>query len=168
MSAYSSVDASHSPPRVTLPRDYNAAVDFIDRNVAEGRGARIALHDDAGSYSYADLLERVNRAGNALLGLGLPPESRVAMAMLDTVDFPAVFWGAIKAGLVPIPLNTLLTVPDYAYMLRDSRARALVVSDLLLEKLAPAAQDQPYLKHVVVSGAAIGRASCRERVCLVV
>jgi benzoate-CoA ligase family protein len=153
MSGFSKVDAGVSPPRVAIPRDYNAAVDFIDRNVAEGRGKKIALHDDAGSYTYADLLDRVNRAGNALLALGLEPETRVAMALLDTVDFPAVFWGAIKAGLVPIPLNTLLTSGDYAYMLRDSRARALVVSDALLDKLLPAAKDPPHLKHLVVSGA---------------
>jgi len=153
MSGYSKVDAGVSPPRVVIPRDYNAAVDFIDRNVAEGRGAKVALHDDAGSYSHADLLDRVNRAGNALLALGLEPEARVAMALLDTIDFPATFWGAIKAGLVPIPLNTLLTPGDYAYMLRDSRARALVASDALLDKLLPAAKDQPHLKHIVVSGA---------------
>ncbi len=154
MSGYAEVDAAVSPPRVTVPRDYNAAVDFIDRNVAEGRGRRTAMIDDDGSYTYAELLERVNRAGNALLGLGLAQETRVAMALLDTVDFPAVFWGAIKAGLVPIPLNTLLTAQDYAYMLRDSRARALVVAEPLLDKLLPAAKDQPHLRHIVVAGRA--------------
>jgi 4-hydroxybenzoate-CoA ligase/benzoate-CoA ligase len=152
MSGFAEVDAGVSPPRVTIPREYNAAVDFIDRNVAEGRGKRTALIDDDGSYSYADLQERANRAGSALLALGLPQETRIAMALLDTVDFPAVFWGAIKAGLVPIPLNTLLTTPDYAYMLRDSRARALVASEALLDKLLPAAKDQPHLRHIVVSG----------------
>jgi len=153
MSGFSEVDAGQSPPRVTVPRDYNAAVDFIDRNVVQGRAGRMAMIDDDGSYTYGALQERVNRAGNALLDLGLAPETRVAMAMLDTVDFPAVFWGAIKAGLVPIPLNTLLTTQDYGYMLRDSRARALVVSPELLDKLLPAAQDQPHLEHIIVAGA---------------
>ncbi|MCK6449862.1 MAG: benzoate-CoA ligase family protein [Alphaproteobacteria bacterium] len=153
MSGFSEVDASVSPPRVTVPRVYNAAADFIDRNVAQGRGKRTALIDDDGSYVYGELQERVNRAGNALLDLGLAPETRVAIALLDTVDFPSVFWGAIKAGLVPIPLNTLLTTPDYAYMLRDSRVRALVVSPELLDKVLPATADQPCLKHIVVAGA---------------
>ncbi|MCC6471471.1 MAG: benzoate-CoA ligase family protein [Alphaproteobacteria bacterium] len=152
MSGFAEVDAGVSPPRVTIPREYNAAVDFVDRNVAQGNAARTALIDDDGSYAYGELLERVNRAGNALLGLDLAQENRIAMAMLDTVDFPAVFWGAIKAGMVPIPLNTLLTTGEYAYMLRDSRARALVASEALLDKLLPAAKDQPHLKHIVVVG----------------
>jgi benzoate-CoA ligase family protein len=81
--------------------------------------------------------------------MGVQPEQRVALCMLDSVDFPCVFWGAIKAGAVPVPLNTLLTTPDYAYMLQDCRARVLVVSDALYEKVAPAAAASPMLRRVV-------------------
>lgn len=139
-------------PSFSLPRDYNAASFFIDRHLAQGRGGKTAVIDDAGAFTYGDLAERANRAGNALKALGLRQEDRVAICMLDTVNFPAVFWGAIKAGLVPIPLNTLLTPRDYAYMLRDSRVRALVVSAALHDKIAPALADQPFLEHVILDG----------------
>src|SRR5205823_3400801 len=82
--------------------------------------------------------ERVNAAGNVLRGLGVQTEQRVLLAMLDTIDFPAMFLGAIKAGIVPVPLNTLLKPPDYAHFVRDSRARAVVVSDALLPVVGPA------------------------------
>ncbi len=146
---FSRVDASHSPPRVTIPREYNAAVDFVDRHVAEGRGDKVAFVDDRGSLTYSGLHERVSRAGNALRALGCGIEQRVALCMLDGVDFPTVFWGAIKAGAVPVPLNTLLTTADYAFMLRDSRASVAVVSDELLEKVKPAADASPFLKHLI-------------------
>jgi benzoate-CoA ligase family protein len=146
---FSTVDASHSPPRVTLPRDYNAAVDFVDRHVAEGRGGKVAFIDDRGPTTYATLHERVSRTGNALRTLGVGIEQRVALCMLDSVDFPSVFWGAIKAGAVPVPLNTLLTTADYAFMLRDSRAVVAVVSDELIAKVKPAADASPFLRHLV-------------------
>ena len=152
MSAFSEIDAGQKPPRVTLPREYNAAADLINRNIARGNAKRTAMIDDDGSYSYAELAERVNRAGNALLGLGLGWETRVAMALLDTVDFPSVFFGAMKAGLVPIPLNTMLTAKDLGYMLRDSRARAVVVTEELYPRVKEAAEGAPCLKHVIVSG----------------
>jgi 4-hydroxybenzoate-CoA ligase/benzoate-CoA ligase len=133
----------------TLPREYNAATHFVDRHLAEGRSARRAFTDDARSLTYAELADGVARAGNALLALGVEPEQRVALCMLDSVDFPCVFWGAIKAGVVPVALNTLLTSQDYTFMLRDSRARALVVSDALWEKVAPAAAASPRLRRVL-------------------
>ncbi|HYM01492.1 MAG TPA: benzoate-CoA ligase family protein, partial [Stellaceae bacterium] len=136
----------------TVPRDYNAAVDLIGRNLGAGRGGKVAVRDDRGTYTYAELAERVDRAANALRGLGLEPEHRVLLCLLDTIDFPAVFLGAIKAGIVPIPVNTLLTTADYDFMLRDSRARAVVVSDVLYERFAPILSHQPSLKHVVISG----------------
>jgi 4-hydroxybenzoate-CoA ligase/benzoate-CoA ligase len=144
----------NAEPTLDIPRDYNAATWFIDRHLTEGRGAKVACIDVGGSHTYAALAERVNRCGNALKGLGLAMESRVGMIMLDTVDFPAVFWGAIKAGLVPIPLNTLLTSSDYGYMLADSRVRTVVVSEPLLDKVTPILADLPFLETVVVAGAA--------------
>ncbi|MGD0523643.1 MAG: benzoate-CoA ligase family protein [Polyangiaceae bacterium] len=132
-----------------LPRAYNAAADFVDRHASEGRTSKRAFVDGERSLTYAELAEHVARAGSALLALGVQPEQRVAMCMLDSVDFPCVFWGAIKAGVVPVPLNTLLTTADYAFMLRDCRARVLVVSDALHEKVAPAAAASPYLRRVL-------------------
>ena len=131
---------------------YNAAVDLLERNLA-ARPDKTAYIDDQGSYSFAELAERVNRAANALTELGLPMESRVMVALLDTVDFPTAFLGAIKAGLVPIAVNTLLTTNDFDFMLRDSRAQALIVSAPLLPAFTPILDSHRLVKQVVVAGA---------------
>ena len=111
---------------------YNAAVALL-----EGKdGARVAYVDDHRSITYAELTERVNRAGNLLLSLGIQPEQRILLVMHDTIDFPTMFLGAIKAGIVPVPINTLLSPKDYAFMIEDSRAKAIIVSDALADKLA--------------------------------
>ncbi len=154
--AFTTVDRSTSPPRVHVPRDYNAAVDFVDRHLAEGRGEKLAFVDEGPGLTYAGLAERVNRAGNALRGLGVRMEERVMLLLADTVAFPTLFFGAIKIGAVPVPVNTLLTADDYDYLLRDSRARALVVSAALLARVAPVLAGQPFLEHVIVDGAAEG------------
>ena len=135
-----------------IPRDYNAAEDLIGRNLEAGRGGKTAFIDDAGSYTYAQLAERVDRAANAIRALGIEREQRIAIAMLDGCDWPAVFLGAIKAGIVPVAMNTLLTPSDYQYQLRDSRARALFVSEPLLKSFEPIRNKCPDLKHVVVAG----------------
>ncbi|TAK52025.1 MAG: benzoate-CoA ligase family protein, partial [Betaproteobacteria bacterium] len=150
--AVSKADHSVSPPRIEIGRDYNAAEDLIERNLAAGRGAKIAYIDDAGTTTYAELAERVNRCGSGLQALGLGMEDRVAIAMLDTADWPVAFLGAIKAGIVPIALNTLLTTKDYEFMLSDSRAQALLVSEALLPAFAPLIGKLPFLRHVIVSG----------------
>ncbi len=87
-----------------------------------------------------------------LAELGLRRENRVAMLMHDTVDFPVIFLGAIRAGMVPVPLNTLLTAEQYAYMLADSRASVLFVSAALYPVVAPILASVPDLKEVVVAG----------------
>jgi 4-hydroxybenzoate-CoA ligase/benzoate-CoA ligase len=157
------VSFDETPPSIEIPREYNAAVEFIDRHLRRGGEQRKALVDQNGTYTYADLAERVNRAGNALRELGVEMETRVMLCLLDTVDFPAVYWGAIKIGAVAIPVNTLLTSQDFDYLLRDSRARALVVSEALYEKFAPILENQSFLQHVIVSGAkAQGHRSLKE------
>jgi benzoate-CoA ligase family protein len=134
----SRIDPLVSPPRVDLPRDYNAAYDLLERHVVEGRGERVAVIDDDGHYTYRDVAERARRAATALGALGVMPEQRVALCMLDSVDFVATFLGAIALGAIPVPLNTLLTADDYRYLVRDMRAAALIGSDALLGKLGPA------------------------------
>ncbi|MEO8302790.1 MAG: benzoate-CoA ligase family protein [Betaproteobacteria bacterium] len=153
MPSLSTADHRVSPPRVDIPRDYNAAYDLVERNLVAGRSAKVAFIDDAGAYTYGELAERVNRCADALTSLGLRAEERILVCLHDTIDFPAVFLGAIKAGIVPIAANTLLTAHDYDYMLADSRARALVVSAPLLPTFAPLFGNHPQLRHVIVSGA---------------
>ena len=149
---FSTIDTTVRPPRVDIPRDYNAAHDIVDRHLDTERAGHPAIIDAEGAWTYAELAERINRAGNALADLGVRMENRVAMCMLDSVDFPAVFLGAIRIGAIPIPLNTLLTAADYDYMLRDSRAHTLVVSAELYPALAPVLDGQPWLRQVVVAG----------------
>ncbi len=145
-----------SPPQVSVPRDYNAAHDLIERNLAADRAAKLAYIDDAGQYTYGDLAQRVNRFGGGLLSLGLQMEDRVLLALTDTIDFPTAFLGSICAGIIPVAANTLLTAKDYEYMLSDSRAKALVVSEQLLAQFAPLLEKAPvklpFLRHVIVSG----------------
>jgi len=111
---------------------YNAAADLIDRNLFAGRGAKTAFVDDHGRHSYAELAERVNRFANGVRRLGVHPEQRILLCLHDTIDFPTAFLGAIKAGVVPVAVNTQLSPDEFAFMLADSRARAVVVSAPLL------------------------------------
>ena len=113
---------------MTAARNYNAAVDLVDRNIAEGRGDKAAFIDPERSLSYANLYADCQRAQNLMASCGLKRESRVAMVVLDTVDFPAIFLGAIRSGIVPVALNTLLSTDQYAYILADCRARVLFVA----------------------------------------
>ncbi|MCX7167324.1 MAG: benzoate-CoA ligase family protein [Rhodocyclales bacterium] len=152
MPELSTADHGTSPPRVRIPRHYNAAYDLIQRNLLAGRAQKIAYIDDHGSYSYGDLAERVNRFGNVLTGIGLEAETRVLLCLLDTIDFPTAFLGSIQAGIVPIAANTLLTTADYDFMLGDSRAKALVVSEALWPAFAPVVAKHRTLRHVIISG----------------
>jgi len=150
----SRADHSTSPPRIVIPDLYNAADDLIARNLQAGRGDKLAYIDDRTRITYAELALRINRAGNALLALGLAPEQRVVVALHDSIDFPTVFLGAIKAGIVPIAVNTLLTAKDYRYILDDSRACALIVSPPLLPAFEQAMADggRASLREIIIAG----------------
>src|SRR3989441_1239881 len=115
-----------------LPAQFNVAAWFVDRNVAEGRGASPAFLFEDRTLTYADVQELVNRTGNALLELGVEMEHRVLMLCLDAPEFIGTFWGAIKIGAIPIPVNTLMRTADYLYFLNDSRAKVAVISAPLL------------------------------------
>ena len=156
MPSLSHADHTVDPPRVDFPRDYNAAHDLLERNA--GRAAKVAYIDAAGSHTYGKLEERARRVQNALGALGLGREDRIMLALLDSVDFPAVFLGAIRGGIVPVAANTLLTTADFEFMLRDSRAKALVVSATLLPAFAPILGKLAALRHVIVAGGGSGHA----------
>src|SRR5882672_9818141 len=131
---------------------YNAVTWLLDRNIEQGRGDKLAFTDTVSELSYRGLQQQSCRVANMLRRLGVRREERVAMIMLDTTDFPAVFLGAIRAGIVPVPLNTLLTSEQYAYVLADCRARVLFVSEALLPVVKDMVGRMPDLEHVVVSG----------------
>jgi benzoate-CoA ligase len=148
----SHADHSASPPRVEIPRDYNAAHDLLERNAA--RFHKPAFIDAASGQvlTYGQLREQAHRLANTLRDRGLAPESRVLVAMHDTPEWPVVFLGCILAGVVPVAVNTLLTAADFGYMLRDCRAQALFVSKALLPTFEPLVGEVASLRHVVVAG----------------
>ena len=148
----STADHGTSPPVVNIPREYNAADDLIGRNLSAGRGSKVAIHDDQGEYTYSQVAERVGRFANVMSGLGVKMETRAFVVLHDSVDFPTVFLGCIKAGIVPVAANTLLTEADYDFMLRDCRAAVLIVSAGLLPTFQPLLAKAPFVKHVIVSG----------------
>ena len=133
-------------------RPYNAVADLVDANVARGLADKVAFTDAERTLTYGALQADTCRFARGLLALGLRQESRVALLMLDTVDFPIAFWGAIRGGIVPIPLNTMLTPEQYAYMLEDSRAGAIVISPALLKCIEPVLGKLTRLRTAIVTG----------------
>lgn len=137
---------------MAYPRAYNAATDFIERNLGPGRIDKPAFIDPNETLTYGGLALRCNQMGNLLATYGVGRESRIALLLLDTVDFPPAFWGAIKAGVIPVSLNTLLNAEQYAYILGDSRAKALFISAPLLPAVQPILGRLPDLRHIFVAG----------------
>ncbi len=124
---------------IQFAETFNVAVPFIDRHLTEGRGDKIAIRTNRGvDVTYAELAENVNRSGNALRSLGINSGERVLMMVKDCAEFYYTFWGAIKAGIVPVPINTLLRAKDYQYMIDDSGCAAVVYSPEFASEVEPA------------------------------
>lgn len=139
---------------MAYPRIYNAAADLVDRHVADGRGSKPAFIDASRTLTFAELAAETSRMARLLESLGVPRESRVALLLHDTVDFPIAFWGCIKAGIVPVALNTLLNPEQYTYILADSRAKVLVVDARFLSAVQPVLGRLTALTHLIVAGGA--------------
>jgi benzoate-CoA ligase len=122
---------------------YNAAADLIERNLTAGYGDKTAFIDDHGHYSYRELASRVCRFAAALRARGIQREQRILLCLLDRIDFPTAFLGAIKTGIVPVAVNTQLSPDEFAFMLADSRARAVVVSRPVLAAMQQAVASLP-------------------------
>ncbi|MGA2128602.1 MAG: benzoate-CoA ligase family protein, partial [Xanthobacteraceae bacterium] len=133
-------------------RAYNAASALIDANVASGGGDRIAFIDPTRTCTYGELQARSFQLARALRAMGLRPESRIALLLPDTVDYPLAFLAAVRAGLVVVPLNTFLPAERHAYMLADSRANAIVVAAPLATALRPILARLPHLSSIVLVG----------------
>jgi 4-hydroxybenzoate-CoA ligase len=123
----------------------NAADYFVARHLREGRGDRVAFVDPWRSLTYTELDAASSRFAAGLKAAGIERERRIALVMLDTIDFPIAFWGALKAGVIPVPINTLLPPDITGYILQDSRAAALFVSAPLCAPLQPFAPDRLYV-----------------------
>lgn len=148
----SHADHGTTPPRIEIPRDYNAAHDLLRRNAA--RYDKVAYVDatTGRQLTYGQLEEQAQRFASALRQRGFAQESRVLVAMLDTLEWPVVFLGCILAGVVPVAANTLLTTRDFEFMLRDSRAQALFVSKPLLPTFEPLIGKISTLQQMFVAG----------------
>src|SRR5258708_31019210 len=118
-----------------LPTTFNAAEHFVDRNISEGHGQHVALECGEERCTYQQLFERVNQLGNALKKLGVRPEERVALLLLDTPHLAYCFFAAIKMGAVALRLNTLLNPAEYHDLLNDSRAPVELLSESMLAQL---------------------------------
>ena len=132
--------------------NFNAAAYFVDRHLDEGRGGNLAVICEDRRMTYAEVAAGVNRFGNAMRSLGLRMEDRVALLLPDSEIYPQAFFGAIKIGVVPICLNTLMRPKDYAYFLNDSRARALMVDASLLPAIEKIRGQLRFLERVLVVG----------------
>ncbi|MBI3246307.1 MAG: benzoate-CoA ligase family protein [Deltaproteobacteria bacterium] len=137
-------------PIPEIPEVFNVAVAFIDRHLAAGRGDRVALRWNEQSVTYAQLAANVNRAGNALLRLGVRPEERIVLATWDSPEFVYSFWGAMKIGAVPVPVNTFLRTDEYAYVLENSDASVLIVAPEIWPTVAALAPRR--LRQRIVTG----------------
>ena len=137
-------------PIPDIPEQFNAVEAFIDKHLAAGRGDRVALLWNDQTVTYAQLAANVNRAGNVFLRLGIRPEERVLLAVFDSPEFVYSFWGALKIGAVPVPVNTFLRTDEYAYLLENSRASAFVVSPEIWPTVA--SLSAPRLRSRIVVG----------------
>ncbi|MFL6717265.1 MAG: AMP-binding protein, partial [Burkholderiaceae bacterium] len=132
------------------PERFNFAQHILETN--RGRAGKPAYIDDRETLSYGDLDQRVRRFAAGLLALGLRPEERVLVIMHDTTDMPVALLGAMYAGIVPVPVNTLLPAPDYAYMLGHCGARVVLASAALLPVVQEAIAQSGRKPQLVVSG----------------
>jgi len=129
MQDITSSSVASSPGLTPPPERFNAAAHLLALNA--GRASKLAYIDDTQRLSYGELADRVRRCAAGLLASGVKREERVLMVMHDSVDWPVAFLGALYAGIVPVPVNTLLSTDDYAYMVEHSAAQAVLVSRAL-------------------------------------
>ena len=148
--------------KVDLPDFYNAATTFVDDNIARGRGGEIAIYYQDEKITYQQVSEKVNRTGNALRDLGIEIENRVLLILPDSPEFAYSFFGAIKIGAVAVPTNPWMFAKDYQYLINDSRARAIIVHESVLPEIEKIWNNTPFLKRVIVVGAARGKALSYE------
>lgn len=132
------IDRSGDAPVFKFADSFNVAVHMIDRHIDEGRSDRTAYITEHETVTYGQLAERVNRCGNALLDAGIPRGGRMLMIVKDCPEFVYLYYGAIKVGIIPVPINTLLRAADYQYMIDDSECAALIYSPEFEGEVGPA------------------------------
>ena len=150
--------------KLELPSIYNAATTFVDENIKLGRGKKIAILYLEQQLTYQDLFHRVNQTGNAIKELGVEVGERVLLGLPDSPEFAFGFFGAIKIGAVPIPINPWMKAGDYEYLLEDSSARLMIVHESVLPEVEKIWDRPRHLKNILVVGRPKGRALSFESV----
>lgn len=135
-----------------LPQRFNFAHHILTLN--QGRKNKLAFRDDHREMSYGELNLKVRQFAAGLLAQGIQPEQRILLVMHDSIDMPVAFLGALFAGVIPVPVNTLLPADNYAYMIKHSEARMIVVSEALLATVKEALTQANQTIPVVVTGQA--------------
>lgn len=135
-----------------LPKQFNAAQFYVDRHLEEGRADKPAVICGDQMLTYWQVAEAVNRAANALRRAGIRRKDRVLLVLFDSPAFVAAFWGAIKLGAIPVPVNTFLTAEEYRFILTDSGARGLIIESALSERIVPLLRRKSSLKCLWVHG----------------
>ena len=146
------------PSSAHLPDQLNIASYFIDRNLELGRQDKIAIYEQGRQLRYGQLAEMVNRVGNALQSLGVQPEDRVLLALPDSAEFVAIFFGVAKIGAIPVPLNPATRPGDFLYFAMDTGAKALVAMEELWPHLQGVLCQARRLRHVLLVPSACGEA----------
>lgn len=149
-------------PAARPPERFNAATFFVDRHLAEGRGARTVFRHAGRTVTYAELARDANRVGNALASLGVEIENRVLLVLNDTPAFAAAFWGAAKLGAVVVPINPLMTDEEYAFILADSRARVVLAEADVARRLTALRPRCPSLRAMVAVGRRVADTLCLD------
>jgi benzoate-CoA ligase len=137
---------------ITFPEQFNMTTYFLDARIEEGFGDKVAVYSGDKRYTYAEVQRMANRAGNALLHLGVEMEDRVLIVLPDSIEFVATWFGVAKIGAVITMAGTLLPASDYEYYLDYTRAKVAVVHADVMERFTPAASTSPYLKHTIIVG----------------
>ena len=139
---------------IDIPDVFNQASFLVDRHLREGRADKTVIYYEDQQIPYGALAEMVNRTGNAFTRLGVEIENRVMMSLPDCPELFYSYFGAMKIGAVPVPVNTMASESDYQYFLNDSRAKVLVVSPEVLPKVLAVKEELSYLQKIVVVGEA--------------
>jgi benzoate-CoA ligase family protein len=132
--------------------EFNLGAHFVDRHLCEGRGAKTAIRCEDRSFTYAQIAGQVNRVGNGLRALGIRPAERVLLLIPDCAEFAAAYFGTMKVGAIAVPTNTSLRPSDYAYLLDESQAAALIVHPTVFAQVEPILAERKFLRHVIRCG----------------
>jgi len=135
-----------------IPQYYNITTKLIDEMVEKGLSEKVAVYYKDKAYTYAEMQRMINRVGNALHILGVHMEERVMLVMYDSPEAIASFFGCIKIGAVPIPINYMYTADDYRYLLNNSRARTLIADADFINEIEGWQDKLLYLENTIIVG----------------